>query len=105
MFEAGEFDRAYKLLGSASNWLQEHGRVREGLRVLEPFLKKSVQTLMDRTLHGQLLGTVGISYHKLGEFQKATGYYEQMLAIAREIGDRRGEGNALIVPHNPRMHC
>ena len=27
--------------------------------------------------------------------EKAIGFYEQHLAIAREIGDRRGEGNAL----------
>ena len=27
--------------------------------------------------------------------QKAIGYYEQALTIAKEIGDRRGEGNHL----------
>ncbi len=27
--------------------------------------------------------------------ERAIGYYEQALVIAREIGDRRGEGNAL----------
>ena len=27
--------------------------------------------------------------------RKAIGYYEQQLAIVREIGDRRGEGSAL----------
>jgi tetratricopeptide (TPR) repeat protein len=31
----------------------------------------------------------------LGETRKAIDFYEQWLAIAREIGDRRGEGNAL----------
>ena len=38
LFEAGEFHRANELLGRASEWLQNHGRVREGLRVLLPFL-------------------------------------------------------------------
>ncbi len=31
----------------------------------------------------------------LGDARKAIEYYEQQLTIAREIGDRRGEGNAL----------
>ena len=50
---------------------------------------------MDRSLVGQLLGTVGLSHHRLGEVQKAIEYYEQALVIAREIGDRQGEGDAL----------
>ncbi len=35
---------------------------------------------------------MGIAYEKLGETHKAIEYYEQALKIAREIGDRRGEG-------------
>jgi tetratricopeptide (TPR) repeat protein len=31
----------------------------------------------------------------LGDARRAIGYFEQRLAIAREIGDRRGEGNAI----------
>ena len=31
----------------------------------------------------------------LGDARKAIEYYEQALVIAREIGNRRGEGNAL----------
>ena len=32
---------------------------------------------------------------QLGDARRAIGYYEQALEIAREIGDRRGEGHAL----------
>jgi tetratricopeptide (TPR) repeat protein len=95
LFEAGEYDRAYELLGSASDWLQAHGRVREGLRVLEPFLGEAVRAAMAQERVGCLLGTVGSAYYRLGEIEKAIGYYEQQLVITREIGDRRGEGNAL----------
>ncbi|HWX42052.1 MAG TPA: tetratricopeptide repeat protein, partial [Blastocatellia bacterium] len=35
------------------------------------------------------------AYSYLGECRRAIGYYEQQLAIVREIGDRRGESNAL----------
>jgi len=92
LFQAGEYDRANELLGSASQWLQQRGRVREGLRVLEPFLEESVRTQMDRTLLGPLLGTVGLSHLRLGEVQQAIGYFEQALVVLCEIGDRRAEG-------------
>jgi len=38
---------------------------------------------------------LGLAYSALGETRKAIEYYEQALAIAREIGDRRREGNYL----------
>lgn len=38
---------------------------------------------------------LGIANAALGDARKAIGFYEQHLEIAREIGDRRGEGNAL----------
>ena len=34
LFQAGEIDRAYEILGSASEWLQGQGWVREGLRII-----------------------------------------------------------------------
>jgi tetratricopeptide (TPR) repeat protein len=95
LFEAGEYDRACELLVSASNWLQNHGRVREGLRILEPFLPDGVREQMQQPLVGRLLGTVGLAYAALGQPQRAIEYYEQRLAIAREVGDRQGEGTAL----------
>ena len=95
LFEAGEYDRACGLLGSASQWLQGQGRVREGLRVLEPFLNESVRTQVDHTLLGRLFVTLGLSHSRLGEMPKATVYFEHGLVIMHEIGDRLGEGHAL----------
>ena len=40
------------------------------------------------------MGNLGLAYADLGHAREAIGYYEQHLAIAREIGDRRGEGIA-----------
>ena len=37
------------------------------------------------------LGNLGFAYADLGDARKAIEYYEQQLAIAREIGDRRSE--------------
>ena len=95
LFAAGENDRSYELLGGASDWLQDHGRVRAGLRVLEPFLTEPVRPAMAPERVGRLLGTVGLACAALGQVEKAIEYYEQALVIDREIGDRRGEGAAL----------
>ncbi len=95
LFQAGEYDRAYDMLGSASDWLQQHGRVHESLQALEPFLTETVRGTMTPDRVGRLLGTVGIAYASLGQVDRAIGFYEQQLVIVREIGDRRGEGNAL----------
>jgi len=38
---------------------------------------------------------MGNAYVALGDARKAIEFHEQYLLIAREIGDRRGEGNAL----------
>ncbi|MGE0642341.1 MAG: TIR domain-containing protein [Nitrospira sp.] len=89
LFEANEYDRAWELLGAASNWLQERGMVREGLQTLLPFLSGSVQQGMGRDRVGWLLGTVGLAYHRLGEPRRAIEYYEQALAIGREVEDPR----------------
>jgi tetratricopeptide (TPR) repeat protein len=41
---------------------------------------------------GNDLGNLGNAYAALGDARKAIEFYEQALAIAREIGDRRNEG-------------
>ena len=40
-------------------------------------------------------GQPGHGLHDLGEYRRAIEYHEQHLTIAREIGDRLGEGHAL----------
>src|SRR5207253_96232 len=95
LFQAGEYDRAGELLRAASEWLQQRGRVREGLHLLQPFLNDAVGRAMKRDLSGRLVGTTGTAYLLLSQVDKAIGCYEQTLAIARATGDRQGEGNAL----------
>jgi len=38
------------------------------------------------------LGNLGLAYKALGQVDKAIGYFQLALEIAKEIGDRRGEG-------------
>ena len=46
-------------------------------------------------ISGYLLSSLGILYYQIGSYKKAIQYHEQALVISKEIGDRRGEGNAL----------
>jgi len=87
LFQAGQFDRSCPLLGSASQWLQDHGWVREGIQRLEPFLAEAVRASMDRQLVGPLLGTVGLVCAALGQVERAIALLEQALKIGWEIKD------------------
>lgn len=49
----------------------------------------------DDEISGYLLGSLGILYDQIGSYKKAIEYHEKALAIAVEIGDRKGEGNAM----------
>jgi hypothetical protein len=43
-----------------------------------------------------VLGKLGVAYRKLGEPRRAIDYHGRRLVIARNMGDRRGEGIALF---------
>lgn len=95
LFEADEYDRAYELLGSASDFLTQRGRSREALSLLIPFRSAQVRTEMRHDQVSRLLGTLGLAYDNLGETRRAIEHYEQSLMMAREFGNRYVEGNAL----------
>jgi len=95
VFQAGEYDPACDLLAPVSKWLLNHGRGREGLQILEPFLAEAVRSAMTPDRAADVLGLVGNAHEHLGWVEQAIGYYAQSLVIAREIGDRRSESRAL----------
>lgn len=49
----------------------------------------------DQTHEGTALHNLGSVYESLGEYQKALEFYEQSLAISRELSAREGEGITL----------
>lgn len=51
--------------------------------------------LDDLETHSTILGNLGIAYGDLGEVEKSIRYCEKALEIAREIGDKHGEGSDL----------
>ncbi len=54
--------------------------------------------------HGLILGNLGNAYYNMGDSRKAIEYYKQELEIYKEIGDRRGEGNAIKNLGNSYIH-
>ena len=60
----------------------------------ESWGSSGLSTLGDRSVEGNPPRQLGNAYGDLGEPRRAIELYEQILAIAREIGDRRGEGRA-----------
>src|SRR5208282_472567 len=72
--------------------LRQHPR--ERLVWLEAALA-AARRLRDRAAEAVHLGNLGLTNADLGETRRAIEFYEQRLAIAREIGDRRGEGSVL----------
>jgi tetratricopeptide (TPR) repeat protein len=51
--------------------------------------------LMDSVSPAANMNSLGRAYRALGQVERAVICYEQALTIAREVGDRRGEGEAL----------
>ncbi len=62
----------------------------EGIQICQKILKKSALDI--DVICFRMLGNYQL---RLGNYPEATDYYEQSLAIARQIGDRQSEGQAL----------
>ena len=60
-------------------------------RINEYLLEK----IMDQRERGKILAELGIVHSLLSEPRKAIDYYEKALVIARKIGDKKSEANAL----------
>ena len=89
--EAEGSEHGRRASGQPGHGLRRPGRCPKGHRVLRagPGHRPRDRGPKERR---SWLGNLGNAYADLGDASKAIEYYEQALAIAREIGDRRGEG-------------
>lgn len=91
-YQAGEYERADRIVQQAYNPLIERGHVELALRLLEDSLK---------TLRGKrktiAMGNLASVYQRMGDSQRAIGIYERAEKVFREEGDKR---NVAAVLHN-----
>ena len=98
---AGEYDRAadiisdYNLYEALDIWSNYRTLVELYAGVLPKDHFRDEPLLGSLKTHGNVLGSLGLAYSRLGQIKRAIEYYKGALAISREIGDRRGEGNRL----------
>ncbi len=98
---AKEYDRAANIIFDENlyEYLDRWGNYRELVELYNGVLPKDhirgKPLLSSIETHSSVLGNLGLVYSALGQVDKAIEYYQKALAIDKEIGDRRGEGNRL----------
>ncbi len=94
-YQLTEYDNAFDILRAIDDFLTRRGyyqtRADYYLELVTVYQQQEEQTNWKYTAS---LTSLGIVYDSLGEYQKAIEFYQQSLAIKREIGDRRGEAKS-----------
>ena len=86
---------------TAESLLNEARRLNTQARYADPKLSEKLgqalalcRELEDHYLQGLTLNLIGLTHVGSRQYDKAIEYYEQALAIRREVKDRAGEGSA-----------
>jgi tetratricopeptide (TPR) repeat protein len=89
---AGDYDGACSVLELVdSDYMLLWGHYTRLVELREKLLGQ----LTDPHLRVANLGGLGNAYRALGQVERAIGYYEEALAVARKVGDRQAEGAVL----------
>ena len=88
----GNLGLAYAALGDARRAVGYYERALAIAREICAASRSEAERTAARRGEGNHLGNLGLAYAALGDARRAIDYYEQALAIDREIGDWRGEG-------------
>ncbi len=94
-YQLTEYDNAFDILRAIEDFLTRRGyyqtRADYYLELVTVYQQQEEQTNWN---YAASLTSLGNVYYSLGEYQKAIEFYQQSLAITREIGDRGGEGKS-----------
>jgi len=95
-YEAGLWEAVGAITWAIEDYLDLQGHWTERIAVIQAGLNaaRSDKAQYDEAA---FLNLLGLAYNALGESRKAIEFYEQALAISKEIGDQQGEG---AVPGN-----
>ncbi|MBN1484574.1 MAG: tetratricopeptide repeat protein [Chloroflexia bacterium] len=88
-----------RILWQLNQFDDSRTRLRQGLQQLQEMRSvHGADEALDREfaqLEGRLWRNLGITYHLQNEFPTGLEHYQRALRIARQVGDRRSEANAL----------
>jgi tetratricopeptide (TPR) repeat protein len=87
-------DQIISYVFAAQDFLTNRGRQSERLKWLNAGVAQA-RASKDRRQEGTLLNNIGYLYSALGQKDKALDFFQQALAIRREVGYRSGEGATL----------
>ncbi|REJ40695.1 MAG: tetratricopeptide repeat protein [Microcystis flos-aquae DF17] len=94
-YQLTEYDNAFDILRAIENFLTRRGYYQTladyYLELVTVYQQQEEQTNWN---YAASLTSLGNVYYFLGEYQKVIEFYQQSLAITREIGDRGGEANS-----------
>ena len=90
--DAGDYDTAATVLGDIDfEYLRAWGHY----RTLVELHGRIYGRITDLNLNAGHLSNLGVCHASLGEYRRAIDLFTQALAIARDTGDREGEGNGI----------
>jgi tetratricopeptide (TPR) repeat protein len=92
--EREDWEGARGLVWAVDNYLSIQGHWTERQTALRTGIRAAL-ALNYRWDEEAFLNKMGLTCHNLGQVEKAIDYYEQALAICREIEDRQDEGDTL----------
>lgn len=96
LYELKQYSEAFSTIREIDDFLSLRGynatRVELYRQLVETWKPEDEQ---EKWRLGASYTDLGNAYHSLGQYQQAIDFYQQWLAIAREIGDRRGEATSL----------
>ncbi len=95
LFEAAEYSRAWDLIEDAKIYLRNRGRVREGLRLVEPFLAPALADSIPAGVLARCRFQKGIALNLLGDALGSIDQWQQSLHYFRASNNRQFEGAVL----------
>ncbi|MGK7928781.1 MAG: tetratricopeptide repeat protein [Spirulina sp.] len=95
-FKLGNYETAFDTIRSIDKFLTLQGLSSIRIELYEPLARVWQQAnVKENWKYTASLIDLGNAYDSLGDYEKTIDYYQQSLTIAREIGDRSGEGGSL----------
>ncbi|MBD1899170.1 tetratricopeptide repeat protein [Coleofasciculus sp. FACHB-125] len=95
-YQLGKYDYAFNIIRVCNDFLTLRGYNTDLVELYGLLVEIWLQNNSKSWEFADSLTRLGNAYNSLGQYPLAIDYYQQSLAVFREIGDRNGEANSLI---------